>query len=250
MMRHAICLLLGLCLVGFAWAQEEKASTEAKSAEAIEILKKVDATIKAVDSVRYDVKTTPEGIATDFVSAVQGTTIMEGWNGNVPDRFHTHVKTTKTGTDEPLELTGGGDGETYFIINHTTKKAYEDMDPAVMGSAANTLRAAAMVEFVHDTPFDDELHADEVELQGIEKIGNEKCYKIHVVYAGGQGSSTWYFSKKDYLPRRRTRHIDVPQGSGSIEVVITNLETNPEVSADLYKLKLPEGYEQIDDFHP
>ena len=32
--------------------------------------------------------------------------------------------------------------------------------------------------------------------------------------------------------------------------MISNLETNPKVSDDLYKLKLPEGYEQIDDFHP
>jgi outer membrane lipoprotein-sorting protein len=119
-----------------------------------------------------------------------------------------------------------------------------------MGSGARALRATAVLEFVHDTPFDDELNADTVELQGIETIGDEECYKIHVVYAGGQGVSTWYFSKKDYLPRRRTRHFDMPQGKGSLEIVITNLETEPEVSADLYKLELPEGYEQIDDFHP
>ncbi len=110
--------------------------------------------------------------------------------------------------------------------------------------------AALMLEFVHDAPFDDELNGDTIELQGIEKVGDEKCYKIHIVYAGGQGASTWYFSKKDFMPRRHTRHFDLPQGSGSLEIVISNLETNPKVSADLYTLKLPEGYEQIDDFHP
>lgn len=249
-MRRAICLLIGLCLVSFAFAQEEEAAAGEKPNEAIEILKKVDAAIKAVDSVRYDVTTKPEGIATNFISVAEGSATMKGWNGSIPEQFYAQVKTTMPGTEDPLELSGGGDGETFFIINHTTKKAYEDMDPGVMGSGARALQATAMLEFVHDTPFDDELNADSVELQGIEKVGEEECYKIYVVYAGGQGTTTWYFSKKDYLPRRRTRYFDLPEGKGSLEIVISNLETDPEVSPDLYKLQLPEGYEQVDEFHP
>lgn len=74
---------------------------------------------------------------------------------------------------------------------------------------------------------------------------------MEVVYSGGRGKSTWYVSKEDYLPRRRIRHISDPQrGEAEIDVVLSGLEVDPEVTAKLFKLELPEGYEQIDDFAP
>ena len=139
----------------------------------------------------------------------------------------------------------------YFLIDHTAKKAYEDMDPGVMGTTGRALQGAGMLEFVHNAPFDDELNADGVELQGEETVAGEPCYKIHVKYAGGQGESTWFFSKNDYLPRRRLRMISIPgQGDGTIDITITKLEVNFDPADDLFRLKLPEGYEQIDDFAP
>ena len=54
-----------------------------------------------------------------------------------------------------------------------------------------------MIEFVADKPFDDELGAEGLELLGEETVGEEACYQIHVKYGGGQGESTWFFSKKD-----------------------------------------------------
>jgi hypothetical protein len=245
-MKRTICLLVGVALVGLASAQDEPRSTEA-----LEILKKVDAAAKAVAGVRYKSRAEPGGVAVNFVGPSAGEGVMFGWNGTTPERFYVHVKTRMPGSDEEIELTGGGNGDTFFIIDHKNKKAYEDMDPAVMGSGARALRGAGMVEFVHDRPFDDELNAEVVELQGAEKVGETECYKIRVVYSGGQAESTWYFSKKDYLPRRRIRHFTIPdQGEGTLQVDISELEVNPEVSPALFQLKLPEGYEQIDDFMP
>ena len=41
------------------------------------------------------------------------------------------------------------------------------------------------------------------ELKGSKKISGEDCYEIHVVYASENApEATWYFSKKDFLPRR------------------------------------------------
>ena len=107
-----------------------------------------------------------------------------------------------------------------------------------------------MVEFVHDTPFDHELDGDVVELVGKETVGGQECYVVRVVYTGGQGESTWYFSTKDFLPRRRTQHFSGQQGEGKIERVITDLQISPKVEDALFTLNLPEGYEQIDDFAP
>jgi outer membrane lipoprotein-sorting protein len=104
---------------------------------------------------------------------------------------------------------------------------------------------------VHDRPFDDELNADTIELVGEEEVDGEPCYKIRVVYSGGQGESIWLFSKNDYLPRRRVRVFNVPdQGEGSIEITVSNLQIDPEVDDSMFTAKLPKGYEEIDDFAP
>ena len=94
------------------------------------------------------------------------------------------------------------------------------------------------------------MNGDVVELVGKETVGGEECYAVHVVYTGGQGETTWYFSTKDFLPRRRIRHISGQQGEGTIENVITDLKVSPKVEDALFTLNLPEGYEQIDDFAP
>jgi outer membrane lipoprotein-sorting protein len=245
-MKHTALLLLGLCLAGLVLADDEKA---ARDPQALEILQKADGAIKAVDSVSYDCKSTPTGVATNFVQAAEGSIVMSGWNGGLPQKFYSKVKTNNAeGT--AIEIEGGGDGDMFFIIDHGTKKGYEDMDPGVFGSTGSSLQALAMLEFVHEAPFDDELGAEEVQLLGEEKVGDEECYKVLVVYSGGRGKSTWLFSKKDLLPRGRIQIFSTPQGEGSIERYITNLDTSPALTASRFRMKLPEGYEQIDDFAP
>jgi outer membrane lipoprotein-sorting protein len=73
---------------------------------------------------------------------------------------------------------------------------------------------------------------------------------VRVVYTGGAGETIWYFSTKDYLPRRRVRPFTSPQGAGTFEYVLTDLEVSPKVEDSLFTLNLPEGYERIDDFAP
>ena len=107
-----------------------------------------------------------------------------------------------------------------------------------------------MAEFVADNPFDDEIGAETVELQGEEEVGGEPCYKIRVVYGAGQGESIWFFSKNDYLPRKRIQVFETPQGEGTIERTITDVKVDPQIDPSLFTLKLPDGYEQIDDFAP
>lgn len=250
MLKAAIYAWLALALVGSVAAEQSPAESS-RSDEALEIVKKVDAAIKKIDSVRLEARATPTGSVEAFLPASEGTAVLIGWNGSTAEKFYSHVTTKRQGTGETLELTGGGDGETYFIIDHGAKQAYEDMDPLVLGSGRNPLAAVGMIEFVHDRPFDDEINADKLELLGEEKVGQEDCYKVHVVYSGGQGESLWFFSKSDYLPRRRVRKFDIPQqGEGALEITITKLELDPQVEPEMFKLQLPEGYEQIDDFYP
>ena len=53
------------------------------------------------------------------------------------------------------------------------------------------------------------------------------------------------------LPRRRLQKFTVPgQGEGALEINLSNLVINPELDPALFRMKLPAGYEQIDDFAP
>lgn len=217
--------------------------------EALTILKKVDAAIKAVDSVSYSMKVTPEGVAAQRMNPVQGEVTFTGWTGNGPEKVYSMAKTTDA-DGKVVEVSGGGNGDMYFVMDHQTKKAYVDMDPGVMGSTGAPLRNLLMVEFVHDAPFDDELGADTAELLGKIDIEGEECNQIRVVYSGGRGESIWAFSTKDNLPRQRIQVFSGPQGDGKLIRTLSNLKVSPKLDASLFALNLPEGFEQIDDFAP
>ncbi len=240
---------------GVGAADTSEAATEEVAAEevseAILLLKKVDAATKALSGARFKAAVKPGGFATDFASAAEGKGLMSGWADGMPERFYGYVKTTKPGSGEPIEVTGGGNGESYFLIDHRTKKGYQDMDPDVMGSGGQALANLNMLELVHPAPFDDEINADSVELQGKETVGGVQCYKIHVVYRGRQGESTWFFSTEDYLPRRRVRRFTDPtRGEGWLDITLTDLEVDPEVGPETFRMKLPKGFEMVDDFAP
>lgn len=243
-------LALGLA-VSPAWSEEAKTEpAETRDAKALEILKKADEATKKVTSARFKATSKPEGFVTQYFPAAEGRGHIAGWNGRGPEKFYGDVKGNRPGSDAGIHATGGGDGESFYVIDHIGKKGYEDMDPAVMGDAGGMLAGFGMPELVNPNAFGDELAADVVELQGEETIAGVPCYKIHVVYAANQGKSTWYLSQEDYLPRRRTQFYESPQGTGTFTVTVSDLEVNPELDGAFYRMSLPEGYEQIDDFAP
>jgi len=245
MNKSLVGLLIVVSLAASVAAEEP---APARSPQALEILQKVDATIKAVSAARYKVKGTPSGVATNFVGPGEGSVVLAGWTGRLPEKFLIQAKGERAG--QPVEVTAGGNADGYFLIDHRAKKAYEDIDPAVLGSSANTLFGLAVFEFVHDAPYDDELKADKLELVGTADVSGVECHEIRVVYAGGQGETSWFFSKKDFLPRRRVQKFTTPQGEGAIDRTITDLEVDPQLADSLFVLKLPEGYEKVDDFAP
>lgn len=214
-----------------------------------EILERADAAIKNVESIRYSGTATPGGVAEQFLSGAEGEALLSGWTGQFPQKFHVRLETkARDGAD--VNVTAGGDGDTFFLVDHLTRKGYEDMDPGVLGSSGQALQGFFMLEFVHDAPFDDELGAESIELEGEADVHGEACWKVRVVYAGGRGESTWLLSKKDYLPRGRIQHFNMGGQEGSIERTLRDLEIDPEIDPGLFKMRLADGYEAIDDFAP
>ena len=233
---------------------QKESETPAKPAthdKAVEILKKVDAAIRAVHAVQYKGTVTATGAVATFVPPLEGTAIISGESGGSYQKFRFDVKVKTAGSEEAKRFTVGGDGDTYYLIDWQNKIAYEDLDPAVVGSDGQTARGLGMVEFIHPKPFSDEINAERAELKESIKIGGEDCYVIDVTYAGRGGRSIWYFSKKDLLPRRRDQ---VSTGSrspeGTIERIITDLVVDPKLDDGVFKLDLPEGFKKTDEFAP
>ena len=249
-MKQVVYLCLSVCLVPLAaYAGGEKAGG---LTDPVEILKKVDAAAKAVKAVKYDVVTATTGALVGRAGTAEASCIASGFVNNGPEKYFYDAKVTVPSAPEPVRLTGGTDNDMFFVIDHRNKKAYEDIDPAVMGSAASVFRQVAMIEFLHPTPFSDEINGKSQELKGTEKIEGEECYVVHVVYAAPQApQATWYFSKKDFLPRRRVDEYTLPDGAkGTMTRTIKNLVVDPKLDKDTFKLKLPEGYTKTDDFAP
>lgn len=159
---------------------------------------------------------------------------------------------TRPDTKAARKITGGSDKENFFIVDHKGKIAYQDIDPSVMGPTGQLFGQITMIEFLHPSPFSDEINGKTRELKDSETIAGEDCYVVHVVYsAPGAPSATWSFSKKDFLPRRRVDFFVLPDGTaGSRTKTITELVVNPKLPDDTFKLKLPKGYKKVDDFAP
>ena len=250
-MKRCICLILAFAIVPAVALATEAKPGEPTDSDAVKILKKLDAAAKAVKAVKYTVTAKGTGELAALVPELEGTFILVGYDAQgMAEKYLIEATVTLPGSSEKKKLTAGTDADMYFVVDHEAKKAYEDIDPAVMGNLGRNLLGGLMIEFVHPTPFADEINGKTQEITGSKMIGGEDCYEIHVVYANDQ-EATWYVSKKDFLPRARTDVRTLRDGrKGTMEKVITKLEVDPKVGDDTFKLKLPEGYTKTDDFAP
>ncbi|MCO6436265.1 MAG: hypothetical protein J5J06_04170 [Phycisphaerae bacterium] len=256
-------IAFGLILIGpaVAFAQdapEEKAPPkvqrdEAKHQEAVELLKKVDAAAKAVETCRYDSTWKPTGFLAERMGSASGRVLL-GAKVESAGGAHKMKVTTKiqrTPSAEVAEYTTGFDGDEFYLIDPTSQKVHADIDPGVVGTDGQNARAIVMQEFAHPTPFSDEINSDSAEILRKEMFDGQECSVVHVVYAGGRGEAVWWFSNKDYLPRQREQLFKNPDGErGSWVLTITNLEIAPEWQDKAFALVVPEGYKKTDEFAP
>jgi hypothetical protein len=258
-MRQQICLLLSIALMSATAVAQDKAKSEKKTGELtdpVEILKKVDAAAKAVKAVKYEVTIDGTEALAERVGKVQATITATGCitDGGRPsaEKYVADCKVLLPGATQEKRISGGSDGDVFFVVHHDTKTAYEDIDPAVMGNSARVLLGGMMIEFVVPEPYSDELNGKSQELTGCKVIGGEDCYEVHVVYANENSpEAIWYFSKKDFLPRGRIDKYKLADDQeGCVRKMITKLKVDPKLGEDTFKLKVPKDYTTTDDFAP
>ncbi len=243
-------LILGM-FVALAVGQDHPTKS-ADLTEPVEILKKADAACKAVEFIQFTASVEGSGAAESRVGKASGTVTLKGRkSGGGPEQGRYEAKLQSPGSSDVTEVTVGSDGKTYFLIDAKAKKVYEDIDPAVVGTAGRNVRALTMGEYFHPEPYSDEINGKKQELKGTTKVGDEDCYEVNVEYSQPGVEATWFFSKKDFLPRRVDRRFQTPTGEkGGTQLIVTKLTLNPKIDKDPFKLVVPEGFTKIDDFAP
>jgi outer membrane lipoprotein-sorting protein len=59
--------------------------------------------------------------------------------------------------------------------------------------------------------------------------------------------TTWYFSRKDFLPRARYDEYTLADGgTGVLKRTVSHLTADPTLTKDVFSFKLPDGYTRTD----
>ena len=258
-MLRTMSVLFGCCLISVAAAQDAGAKKDegakagsAELTDPTEILKKADEACKAAKFVKYTAESKATGADASRVPSVEGSVVLSGLKNGRPEKWRYDLKAKQPGSEETKHIVAGTDGNEYFLLDEEKKIAYVDIDPAVLGSAGRFVQGATMLEYVHETPFTDEINGEKKELKGTTKIGDQDCYEIFVKYAGQGQEANWFFSKKDFLPRRVDRKFAAREGgeAGVRQLIVTSLTVAPKFDKDPFKFELPEGYTKSEDFAP
>lgn len=220
---------------------------EAKATEAaMAILKRADNATKAVTLVRYDAKWKGTGWAESRTWKLQGTVIANKKTDDKPQVFLIVMTALAPGSSEERGYTAGSDGTDFFLIDSKDKLVYEASTRNDLGQGGRIAQSLAMIEFVHPTPFTDELTGQKALLLGTETVGGEECDHVFVVYANGL-EAEWYFSKRDNLPRRVDRIVKNAEGEKAKRILtITNLVVDPQLPEDTFTVKVPEGFKKTE----
>ena len=200
-MKRTICLMLGAALLPVVgYAQEEKPG---ELTDPLEILAKVDAASTALQAAKFDVKVKGTEGQADLRPRIEATYLVVGWATNRPEKFRVDFKEHRR-TRLTSHVTAAFDGKTYYLLDHRDRTASEGTEEKVLGTARRRIWGGLMWECLAPTPFSDELSSKKQELRSSKEIGGEDCYEVHVVYnTENANEATWYFSKKDFLPRGR-----------------------------------------------
>ncbi len=272
-MIRAFCLLVGMLVPAApapqtpppappgrppgAWApQPPQPPQTGDLTDPIAILKRVDAAAKAVQTVRYKGVSRHTGYLADRKPVVEGVVLL-GKPGPYYGfgQFVFDVLVTEPGGEVKRRVTTGSDLKSAWLIDHDAKRVQrrEVKFPSDyfmgLGRTGMTCTYPGMIEFVHATPFDDEINGLTVALLGARTVNGEECYVVDVVYTAGRGQSIWSFSKKDFLPRQREMIVIDPRTGqrGARVITIDQIEVNPKLADDAFEPRIPEGYQDADE---
>ena len=220
--------------------------------DVMDILRRADKATKAVSAVSYEAEYYGEGQIADRVPRVVGrlkarapqksliSRIVGGSSARESLRIEAKIRMPG---DKQRVLKLATDGVRIAVLDEKSEtytygqrpEAEELMEPA---------GRLFMLEFLHPTPFSDELNGKSAEYEGVQDVGGVDCHVIYVVYAN-DSESRWYFGCEDYLPRRVDRIINAPGISGATVLTVTKLDVRPKLESEDFILERPKGFKKV-----
>ncbi len=223
------------------------ATTEVK-----EILERTDQATKAVKAISYDFDFRGQGDLADVFPVIRGTLkarqsrpnllsrLLGSSSSNPSIRIEARLKRPDSENERAYTLATNGKSVS-IADDENLLFTYGDM-PQAAPLLAEAWRLF-MREFLHPTPFSDEINGKSAEHQGLQEIGDVECHTIYVVYTNDT-EARWFFGTEDYLPRRVDR-IDQRRGKGAATVLtLTNLDTAPALENEDFLLTCPSGFKK------
>lgn len=207
-----------------------------------QIVRQVDETTLKCNQVTYDFRFQPLDGAPPSMRSASGQ--VKAIMGDTMEESPFWIEIDNPNTDGPVgsnpAMIISFDGEKYYELNYadktlrwaTTEGGGEDL----IGVAPRYM----MIEFIHPTPFSDELNGESLKLEGTKEINGVECDVVHVVYAESMGEARWYFGQKDHLPH------GVERLSGGYSVELNHLDPKVKLKAAEFALKAPEGFNTIE----
>jgi len=128
-------------------------------------------------------------------------------------------------------------------VNMEKKRYIIGQLPEAIDLVMEPMRTCVMQEFLHPTPFSDELNAQSRVYEGVQDVAGVKCHVIYVVYREG-AESRWYFGVDDYLPHRVDRISKNSKGAISRVLELRDIDVTTRLEADVFKIQIPAGFEQ------
>ncbi len=230
-------------------AQEPaKPKEELTDAEAI-LGRTIDAMTK-LKAVSYDMEYKVTGWFGKFLPNVRGSVVMGKESQHKVKRFRSTLKVEPLDGSAAVELTAGADGDIHYVVDPQTKTVYADIDPGVYGKNQFGIDLSLVREFGLAKPFEDTLNGGELRLEASSEVGGEDCYALWLKPKSEPGS-TWFLSKRDFLPRRVSFSMKDEKGvEGGGELTLSKLVVNPTLPKDAFAVTVPEGYRKTDEFAP
>ncbi len=246
--RGAAVCVVGLLVMGGVSATVAQPDEERRvDARAVEILKRSDEATQAVTFVRYEAVVSGTGWMRDFVPNVEAKVLLGGKMFRAQQRFRIDMTIRPVGSNKVRHVTAGGFDGAFYFVDHDARTVVRGDNYDIFSVHARRFVGARMLEFLHPTPFDDELNGQRVEYVGINEVEGHPCHEIYVAYSQKAPDSRWFISTRDYLPRRVDRITTNPRTGqhGTTRLVLTNVDvTQPKDEKKEIELVVPEGYTQ------
>lgn len=244
----AAMLICGFLLASPVAAQQPPTATAPTGGQRLtnagEVLKRADTATKNLKSIRYRCEHKASGALETRLPPVKGTVVMAGDKNELGlAKFRIEVRTQPPGAKNASDVTVVSDGREFLFVDTDTRTLHAGARIDILGPRGNSALFGVMRELFLPEPFKDELVARKLEFRGTEKIGNEECYKIHVLYTDEASECTWWFSCNDFLPRRVERTIDMGNRQlGVSDLILTDVAVDPKFVDDPFRLLISEDF--------